>query len=288
MTSSGVSAINAATGVPSNGAGRIVKFHDGTVVPALGQGSAGSQREHSGLRKKRRCAQAFPLGMALIDTAELYGSEELIGRVIADQRDRVFLSLPRCRPVTWRKRRRPRLRGASDRLGTDYLDLYLLHWPNGMTDFSGVVSAFHNLRSGGKIRAWGVSNFNISHLEKLFHVPQGDRCATNQVPYNFGYRGIEHDVLPWCERRAMPVMACRRWAAPAPTCCVIPPLDVLRQHTVARQPLLRWLGPSAAVTSLQFRSGSAAHVKENAVALSLTLTPQELQALDAAHPPPSR
>ena len=82
------------------------------------------------------------------------------------------------------------------RLGTDYLDLYLLHWPNGVTDLSGVVTAFEKLRSAGKIRTWGVSNFNVGHLEKLFNTSQGDRCATNQVPYNLSYRGIEHDLLP--------------------------------------------------------------------------------------------
>ncbi len=227
--------------------------------------------------------------MTLIDTAESYGSEELIGRVIADQRDRVFL-VSKVSPSHVAGNGVARACEASlTRLGTDYLDLYLLHWPNGMTDFSGVVSAFHNLRSGGKIRAWGVSNFNISHLEKLFHVPQGDRCATNQVPYNFGYRGIEHDVLPWCERRAMPVMAYSPLGGPG--------TNLLRDPTLAR--IAAAHGCSAAAVALAWairggnivaipESGSVAHVKENAVALSLTLTPQELQALDAAHPPPSR
>jgi len=73
--------------------------------------------------------------------------------------------------------------------------LYLLHWPNGITDYAGVVTAFEKLRSAGKVRAWGVSNFSVSQLEKLFRVPQGDRCATNQVPYSVGDRGIERDLL---------------------------------------------------------------------------------------------
>jgi diketogulonate reductase-like aldo/keto reductase len=86
------------------------------------------------------------------------------------------------------------------RLGTDYLDLYLLHWPNGVNDFAGVVKAFENLRAAGKIRAWGVSNFTVRDMERLFRVLNGDRCATNQVLYNLADRGIERDLLPWCAR----------------------------------------------------------------------------------------
>ena len=83
------------------------------------------------------------------------------------------------------------------RLGTDYLDLYLLHWPVPNSQFSDVVAGFEKLRAAGKIRAWGVSNFNTSQMEALFRVPDGDRCATNQVPYSLNNRSIEHDLLPW-------------------------------------------------------------------------------------------
>ena len=137
------------------------------------------------------------------------------------------------------------------RLGTDHLDLYLLHWPSRDTDLSSIVAAFESLRAAGKIRAWGVSNFKVSDMEDLFRIPHGDRCATNQVLYNLGNRGIEHDLLPWCEQRGMPVMAYSPLGGSA-ACCMIRRLHVSAQHMVARRPRSRWPGPSAAVMSSQF------------------------------------
>jgi len=192
--------------------------------------------------------------MTLIDTAEIYGnghSEELISHVIAGQRDHVFL-VSKVWPSHVGGDGIARACAASlKRLGTDYLDLYLLHWPNGVTDLSGVVAAFENLRSAGKIRAWGVSNFNVRQMEDLFRVPQGDRCATNQVPYNLDDRGIERDLLPWCERYGMPVMAYSPLGGLGASLLHDPTLGRIgAAHD--RQPLSRWLGLSAAVTSLPF------------------------------------
>jgi diketogulonate reductase-like aldo/keto reductase len=290
MTSSGASALDTATGVASTGAGRTVKFRDGIVVPALGQGSAGlGKRRHPQADEEEALRTGLSLGMTLIDTAEIYGSEQFIGRVIAGQRNRVFL-VSKVWPTHVAGNGIARACEASlTRLGTDYLNLYLLHWPTGVTDFSGVVKAFETLRSAGKIRAWGVSNFKVKDLENLFHIPQGDRCATNQVPYNIGDRSIEHDLLPWCEQHGMPVMAYSPLGGPGSS--------LLRDPTLARIGAAH--GCSAAAVALAWtirgghviaipESGSVAHVKENAVALSLTLTSQDLQALDAAHPPPTR
>src|SRR6516162_1430958 len=272
---------------------RTVKFRDGTVVPALGQGSASlAQGRHPEAAEEEAMHTGLSLGMTLIDTAEIYGdgrAEKFIGRVIAGQRDRVFL-VSKVWPSHVAGNGIARACDASlTRLGTDHLDLYLLHWPQGVTDFSGIVRAFENLRSAGKIRAWGVSNFKISDLENLFHIPQGDRCATNQVPYNLGDRSIERNLLPWCEQHRMPVMAYSPLGGPGAT--------LLRDPTLARIGAAH--GCSAAAIALAWtirngnviaipESGSADHVRENAVALSLTLTPDELRALDAAHPPPSR
>ena len=290
VTASGASALDVASGVAVIDARRTVKFPDGTVVPALGQGSAGlGKGRHPQAVEEEAVRTGLSLGMTVIDTAEVYGSEEFIGRVIAGQRDRVFL-VSKVWPTHVAGNGIARACEASPtRLGTDHLDLYLLHWRNGVTDLSGVVTAFENLRSEGKIRAWGVSNFKVSDLEELFHIPQGDRCATNQVPYNLGDRGIERDLLPWCEQHSMPVMAYSPLGGLGAT--------LLRDPTLARIGAAH--GCSAAAVALAWtirsghviaipESGSVTHVRENAVALSLTLTPQELQALDAAHPSPSR
>jgi diketogulonate reductase-like aldo/keto reductase len=134
-------------------------------------------------------------------------SEELIGRVIAGQRERIFL-VSKVLPTHVTGNGMARACEASlARLGTDHLDLYLLHWRNEIADLSGVVKSFEDLRTAEKIRAWGVSNFAARDMDDLFHTPQGDRCATNQVPYSTGDRGIERDLLPWCEQHGMPIMA---------------------------------------------------------------------------------
>ena len=275
------------------GAQRSVKFRDGAVVPALGQGSARlGQGRHPETVEEEALREGISLGMTLIDTAEIYGNgdaEKLIGRTIAGQREHVFL-VSKVWPTHVAGNGIERAcEGSLARLATDHLDLYLLHWPNGITDVSGVVAAFENLRSKGKIRAWGVSNFNVSDMERLLHVPNGDGCATNQVPYSLGDRAIERDLLPWCAQHAMPVMAYSPLGGASST--------LLRDPTLARigaahgcsaaAVALAWTVRSGMIIAIP-ESGNADHVKENAVALSLALTSEELHALDAAHPASSR
>jgi diketogulonate reductase-like aldo/keto reductase len=256
----------------------------------LGQGSAGlAHGRHPQAEEEEALRTGLSLGMTLIDTAESYGSEELIGRAIAGQRDRVFLvSKVSANHVGGNGIARA-CEASLTRLGTDYLDLYLLHWPNGITDYAGLVAGFENVRSAGKIRAWGVSNFNVAQLEKLFRVPQGDRCATNQVPYSLGDRAIEHDLLPWCGQHSMPIMAYSPLGGPG--------ARLLRDATLARIAAAHGCSPAAVALAWAIRSGqviaipasgSVAHVKENALALSLTLSAEEVQALATAHPGPSR
>ena len=171
------------------------------------------------------------------------------------------------------------------RLGTDHLDLYLLHWPTPNGEFSEVVAGFESLRAYGKIRAWGVSNFTVPQMEDLFHIPQGDRCATNQVLYNLGDRSIERDLLPWCQRHSMPVMAYSPLGGLGASLLGDPILGrIAAAHACSAAAVaLAWTIHGGNVIAIP-ESGSVAHVTENADALSLTLTPQELQTLDAAHP----
>jgi diketogulonate reductase-like aldo/keto reductase len=282
-----------ADGTAPNGPVRTVKLHDGTAVPALGQGSARlGQGRHPEPVEEEALREGISLGMTLIDTAEIYGdgnAEKLIGHVIAGQRDHVFLVSKVWPTHVAGDGIQRACEGTLARLGADYLDLYLLHWPNGITDLSGVVSAFENLRLKGKIRAWGVSNFNVSDMERLLNVPHGDSCATNQVPYSLGDRAIEHDLMPWCGQHAIPIMAYSPLGGASST--------LLRDPTLARIGVAHGCSSAAVALAWTIRngkviaipeSGNVAHVKENAVALSLALTSEELQALDAAHPVSSR
>jgi diketogulonate reductase-like aldo/keto reductase len=281
---------------PSNATARAataVRFHDGATVPALGQGSANlGQERHPETEEEDALRTGLSLGMTLIDTAEMYGggrSEKLIGRAIAGQRDRVFL-VSKVSPNHVAGDGIARACDASlARLSTDHLDLYLLHWPTRDADLSSIVAGFESLRAAGKIRAWGVSNFQVSDMEDLFRVSRGDRCATNQVLYNLGNRGIERDLLPWCERHAIPVMAYSPLGGPGASLLRDPTLTRIgaAHGCSAAAVALAWTIRSGNVIAIP-ESGSASHVKENAVAFSLALTPDELRTLDTAHPPPNR
>ncbi len=286
--SSGALAQSAAPGAAPT-TGRTVKFRDGTIVPALGQGSARlGKGRHPQAAEEEALRTGLSIGMTLIDTAEVYGSEDLVGRAIAGQRNRVFLVSKVWRTHVAGDGIAQACEASLARLGTDHLDLYLLHWPERSVGIASIVAAFESLRAKGKIRAWGVSNFTVRDMEELFRVPNGDRCAANQVRYSLDYRGIERDLLPWCERHGMPVMAYSPLGGAGAT--------LLRDPTLARIGAVH--GCSAAAVALAWtirggnviaipESGSVAHVKENVVALALTLTSQELQALDAAHLPPT-
>ena len=271
---------------------RTVKLRNGPVVAAVGQGSWHlGQGRHPAALEEEALRTGISLGMTLIDTSGNYGngrSEELISHVLADLRDHVFLvskvegnEVPGDRMVR-------ACEASLRRLGTDHLDLYLLHWPVPNSLFPDVVAGFEQLRAAGKIRAWGVSNFNVSQMEALFRVPDGDHCATNQVPYSLNNRSVERDLIPWCKQHDLPLMA-------------YSPLGgdnnlVIRDRKLmeigaahgcsAAAVALGWVIRNGNVIAIP-ESGVPAHVKENAAALSLTLTPQDIQTLDAAYPGPS-
>lgn len=278
-------------GAASKSTAHTVKLADGATVPALGQGCwhLGQGRHPEGVEEEA-LRTGISLGMTLIDTSGNYGggrSEQFISHVLAGQRERIFLvSKVEANEVSGDGIARACAASLS-RLGTDYLDLYLLHWPVPSAQFAGVVAAFEQLRAAKKIRSWGVSNFSAAQMEDLFRVPDGHRCATNQVPYSLNNRQVERDVLPWCQQHNVPIMA-------------YSPLGgdhnlVVDDHTLAQ--IATTHGTQAAAVALAWvirggnviaipESGSPAHVKENAAALSTTLTPQDLQTLDKVFPGP--
>jgi diketogulonate reductase-like aldo/keto reductase len=287
-----IEVLSASSVLAADAAPRTAKFPNSAIVPAIGQGSWRlGQGRHPETAEEEALRTGISLGMTLIDTSGDYGngrSEKLIGRAIAGQRDRVFLvSKVEANEASGDGMARA-CQASLSRLGTNYLDLYLLHWPVPNSQFSNVVAGFEQLRAARKIRAWGVSNFSTSQMEALFRIPDGNHCVTNQVPYNLNNRAIERDLLTWCTQHDLPVMA-------------YSPLGgenggLITDHTLAQigaahgcaaaAIALAWVVRSGNVIAIP-ESGSPAHVKENAVALSLTLTPQELQTLEAAFPGPS-
>ena len=175
------------------------------------------------------------------------------------------------------------------RLKTDHLDLYLYTGAKTPPIFLPSWQAFEGLRTTGKIRAWGVSNFSVKDMEDLFRIPHGDRCATNQVRYNLSDRSIERDLLPWCARHGMPVMAYSPLGGADSNLLRDPTLArIAEAHACSAAAVaLAWLIRGGNVIAIP-EFGSPAHVKENAVALSLALTPDEIQAINAAYPLPDR
>jgi len=288
------------TGAESKPVPRTVKFPDGTTVPALGQGSWHlGQGGHPLSLEEEAMRTGIALGMTVIDTSRNYGegrSEKFVGRVIAGQRDRVFIvskvqedEIVRTWPAAVGAGEQMilpakgdgigrALEGSLARLGTDYLDLYLLHSPVPKRYLPGVVAKFEQLRAAGKIRAWGVSNFNAEQMEDLFRVPDGHRCATNQVRYSPRNRFFERDVLPWCAQHKMPVMAASPLGGIEDAHLLVGDRTLAQigaMHGVSAAAVaLAWVMRSGNVIAIP-ESGNPEHVKENAAALSIRWIPAD-------------
>ncbi len=267
---------------------RQVRLPDGTEIPALGQGTW-----HMGDRRDARRGEiaalrrGIALGMTLIDTAEMYGdgaAEELVGEAVAGQRDRVFI-VSKAYPQNAGTRSLPAACERSlRRLGTDRLDLYLLHWRGGIP-LAETVAAFARLVEAGKIRRWGVSNLDTDDMEELI-AAGGGGCATDQVLYNPGVRGIEFDLLPWCAGRAMPVMAYSPVGQGGKLLRSRALAEIAgRHHATPAQIALAWCLRSPDVFAIP-KAADPAHVASNAAAAEITLTKADLAAIDAEFPPP--
>ena len=266
---------------------KTVTLPGGEKVPALGQGTW-MMGEHPGRRAAEIAAlrAGVDLGMTLIDTAEMYGdgaAETLIGEALGSVRDQLFL-VSKAYPHHASRRH---LAGACEaslaRLGTDRIDLYLLHWRGGVP-LAETIEAMAALQTAGKIRHWGVSNLDTDDMAELV-AAGGSGCATDQILYNLGRRGPEHDLLPWLEDHAIPVMAYSpveqgRLIADA----ALARIAAARDATPA-QIALAWVLRRTGMIAIP-KAGTVAHVLENWAAADLVLSDADLAALDAAFPRP--
>jgi len=270
---------------------RKIVLPNGASVPALGQGTWQiGEGKRTVKEEEAALAAGIDLGMTLIDTAEMYGSgksEELIGRVIKGQREKVFL-VSKVYPQNASRTGIPAACARSlKRLGVEKIDLYLLHWP-GSVPLAETVAAFEKLVAEQKIGAWGVSNFDAGLMAELATVPGGTNCATNQVLYHPDSRGIEYDLLPYCAAQNIPVMAYSPLGHSGGLLRSPALAQVAKRHaTTPAQVAIAWGLRHPHVISIP-KAGNIAHVTENAGAASLVLSADDLATIDAGHPPPRR
>jgi diketogulonate reductase-like aldo/keto reductase len=267
-----------------------VTLRTGATLPALGLGTwqMGEDRRQAA-QEVEALKHGIDIGLTLIDTAEMYGegaAEEIVGQAIEGRRQDLFLV---SKIYPWNASREGTIAACErslSRMRTDRIDLYLLHW-RGEHPLEETVSAFEDLRRQGKIGAWGVSNFDLADMQELMAVPDGTNCAANQVLYNLTRRGVEYDLLPWCQERGIAVMA----------------YSPIEQGRLARNETLIHIAKAYQATPAQIalafllerdgviaipKSSHPERVTENSQAVSIELTDEDLTALDAAFPPPNR
>jgi diketogulonate reductase-like aldo/keto reductase len=267
---------------------RNVQLPSGDPMPALGQGTwhmAEAARRRS--QEVAALGVGLDLGMTLIDTAEMYAdgaSETLVGEAIQGRRDEVFLV---SKVLPENAARRDVIKACERslrRLRTDRLDLYLLHW-RGAVPLEETVDAFRKLARDGKIRHWGVSNFDTEDMEELVAIG-GTDVATNQVLYNLVRRGIEFDLLPWCRERKIPIMAYspieQGRLLSHPTLAAVAD----KHGATPAQAALAWVLRHPDVAAIP-KAGTADHVREDWDGLSVRLDRGDLTKLDEAFPPPA-
>jgi diketogulonate reductase-like aldo/keto reductase len=267
-----------------------IKLPSGQTVPALGQGTW-YMGENAGERhhEVEALRHGIDLGMTLIDTAEMYAdgeAEDVVGEAIAGRRDDVFLV---SKVLPYNASRRGTIEACErslERIGTDHIDLYLLHW-RGRHPLAETVAAFEALQQAGKIVAWGVSNFDTSDLKELSGVAGGQAVATNQILYNLTRRGPEFDLMPWCDQQHIPLMAYspieqgrllgNRVLAEIATECGVTPAAIA----------LAWTMRNGNVIAIP-KSSNLHHVRDNRKAADLRLSGEQLARLDQVFAPPSR
>ena len=269
---------------------RGLDLPSGETIPALGMGTWHlAEGRHPPEVELATLRAGLDLGLTLIDTAEMYGggaSERLVGAAITGRRDEVFLVSKVMPQHATYDGVRAACEGSLRRLGTDRLDLYLLHW-RGNVPLKETVRAFEDLKRRGLIRRWGVSNFDLPDMNELLQVPGGRAVETDQVLYNLTRRGIEWNLLPWCRQNGLPVMA----------------YSPIEQGRLIGDPVLRGIGARHRATSAQValawvlahpgvcaipEAGTLEHMRQNAEALELVLGRDDIAELDAAFPAPPK
>ncbi len=269
---------------------RTLELPSGQLIPVLGMGTwqmgenaKNRQSEINALR------HGIDIGLSLIDTAEMYGeggAEEVISQAIASRRASVFL-VSKVYPHNASKQGTIAACDRSlKRLKTDYLDLYLLHW-RGSIPLAETLEAFQSLQQAGKIRSYGVSNFDVEDMKEVSQLKGGNAVATNQVLYNLMRRGVEWNLLPWCREHRIPIMA----YSPIEQGRLLNnrTLNTLARErgVTAAQIALAWVLHQENVIAIP-KSSRIEHIEQNYAALNLELSADELAALDTAFPPPTK
>ena len=267
-----------------------LRLPSGAAMPAFGLGTW-RMGEDVGRRADEVAAlrHGIARGVTLIDTAEMYGdgeAETIVAEAIGPRRADVFITTKVLPQNSSKRGTIAACERSLKRLKTDRIDLYLLHW-RGSPPLPETVAAFTELKSAGKILNWGVSNFDTGDMRDLCAIDDGQSCATNQVLYNLSRRGIEYDLMPFCAKRGIPITA----YSPIEQGRLLthPGLRaVAKRHGVsAAQVALAWLMRQDNVVTIP-KATTLAHVDDNLAALGLTLTADDLAALDKHFPPPTK
>jgi diketogulonate reductase-like aldo/keto reductase len=269
---------------------RHVTLSSGQKMPVLGQGTWGFGERAKGRAEAVAALRAgIDLGITLIDTAEMYGeggAEEIVGEAIAGRRDDVFLVSKVYPHNASKKGAIAACERSLKRLATDRIDVYLLHWRGG-EKLADTIAAFETLLRDGKIGSYGVSNFDTDDMEELWRVPGGGAATTNQVLYNLTRRGVEWDLLPWCREHGVPIMA----YSPIEQGRMLGKVELTKlaekRGVTPAQLALAWLLHQDGVVVIP-KAGRLDHLRENAAALEIKLTKDDLAAIDRAFPPPKK
>jgi len=267
---------------------KYIALPAGPKVPSLGLGTWNMGDDPTRRAEEMAALRVgIDLGMTLIDTAEMYGegkSEELVGEAIRGKRDEVFLVTKIYPHNASRKGTPAACERSLKRLGVDTVDLYLLHW-RGSIPLSETLDAFAKLQSEGKIQGFGVSNFDTADLEECWDLKHGREIRANQILYNLGRRSVEYDLLPWCRKQSLPVMA----YSPVEQGRLLGQETLQKfakaRNATAAQIALAWLLLQEGVIAIP-KAGTSEHVQENRKAMDLKLDDDDIRQLETLFPRP--